>query len=474
MSSPITHLTDFSDRLSPMLVKELRQGLRAKTFIAVFLSLQAFLALMLLIASATSAEENSGTVVSTTIFIFAAIAVMIVQPLRGVAALATEVKSNTIEMIVLTRLSAQRIVLGKWIALVSQSALILSTVIPYLILRYFFGGMNLIGEVVLLGLIFFSSMVLTAITVGMSGNTSALLRAILPVLIVPFALYLFSFGFRSNGLLESCMLDNKQSIITVLTFLIVSAYLGGSALSLGVSLIAPPAENHSSIRRLISLLALAAIATIAHFGTIDKNLYLFMIMLIVAPAMMTALTESAPLIPTVCRPFVKRGSLGKLAGMLLYPGLAYGILFSVVLMSAAMLAFQLHPANGYSNDEFVAFLALLGSILMPALFQLIFFKGKGQRVASYFLVFVGSGVFALMIAALTNAMSNKGILWLVIWDPFVFLQMINDSYFNDADVRLAAFSVDACLMIGLVIGAIKLHRANRATIQQVSADRLKA
>lgn len=29
-------LNDFSDRLPPMLVKELRQGLRAKTFVGVF------------------------------------------------------------------------------------------------------------------------------------------------------------------------------------------------------------------------------------------------------------------------------------------------------------------------------------------------------------------------------------------------------------------------------------------------------
>ncbi len=36
-------LADFSDRLSPMLVKELRQGLRAKTFVIVFLLLQGLL-----------------------------------------------------------------------------------------------------------------------------------------------------------------------------------------------------------------------------------------------------------------------------------------------------------------------------------------------------------------------------------------------------------------------------------------------
>ena len=48
------HLTDFPDRLSPMLVKELRQGLRTRSFVAVFMSLQAILAVVLLAAGAAA------------------------------------------------------------------------------------------------------------------------------------------------------------------------------------------------------------------------------------------------------------------------------------------------------------------------------------------------------------------------------------------------------------------------------------
>ena len=162
MSTPVTFLTDFSDRISPMLVKELRQGMRAKTFIAVFLSLQVFLAVMLFSASAASSSDQIGSVISGIIFTFFAIAVIVVQPMRGTSALSSEVKGNTIDMMVLTRLSAWRIVFGKWVAIVGQSALLFSTIIPYLILRYFFGGMNLFGEMVCMILLFLTSMALTA------------------------------------------------------------------------------------------------------------------------------------------------------------------------------------------------------------------------------------------------------------------------------------------------------------------------
>ncbi|HEX7262242.1 MAG TPA: hypothetical protein VF258_10545, partial [Luteolibacter sp.] len=154
----LTHLTDFSDKLSPMLVKELRQGMRARGFTMLFITFQGLLAFILLTASAVSESDSAGSFASGVIFTLFAGAALLVQPMRGMNALSVEIIGNTIEMMVLTRLSAWRIVFGKWIAIVSQTALILITIIPYLILRYFFGGMVLMGELVFLSLIFLTSM----------------------------------------------------------------------------------------------------------------------------------------------------------------------------------------------------------------------------------------------------------------------------------------------------------------------------
>jgi hypothetical protein len=56
----ITFPDDFSDRLSPMLVKELRQGLRTKAFIGVFLALQIILGVILLGAVSVSSSYQAG------------------------------------------------------------------------------------------------------------------------------------------------------------------------------------------------------------------------------------------------------------------------------------------------------------------------------------------------------------------------------------------------------------------------------
>ena len=469
----ISHLTDFHDRISPMLVKELRQGLRAKTFIAVFLSLQAFLGIMLLSASASSTSSHAGGVVSSMIFTFFAIAVLLVQPLRGVTALSSEIKGNTIDMMVLTRLSAWRIVFGKWVAIVSQSALILSTIIPYLILRYFFGGMNLVGEIVLLAMLFLTSMALTAVTVGLSGSSSVIIRGIIPLFGTPMLLIgvigvLFDNGGRE--ITEICSLDTRDSWIAVSIYVLCILYLGGSALSLGASLIAPAAENHSTLRRLIALGAVVLMIPVTRYSTLNEYLLWGLIGIIATPAILIALTESTLLVPTVCQPFVKRGSLGKAAGIVLYPGLASGIFFTVLLIGVALVASSLHPTASYDLEACAVALSCLGTLLLPAVLQVFFFRGEGQRVANYLLLMIGSGVLTGILAALTEAMSNRDFLWLFIWNPLVITVMTDSSHFNDTDLFFAAIAMDSIMITILLVSAFSMQKANREVIRSAEND----
>ena len=79
----LTHLTDFPDKLSPMLVKELRQGMRARSFTVLFLVFQGVLAFILLTASAVTSSDHSGSFASEVIFSLFAGAALFIQPMRG-------------------------------------------------------------------------------------------------------------------------------------------------------------------------------------------------------------------------------------------------------------------------------------------------------------------------------------------------------------------------------------------------------
>lgn len=471
MSSPVTFLTDFSDRISPMLVKELRQGMRAKTFIAVFLSLQIFLGVMLFSAGAASSSDQVGSIISGIIFTFFSIAVMIVQPLRGTSALAAEIKGNTIDMMVLTRLSAWRIVFGKWVAIVGQSALLFATIIPYLILRYFFGGMNLFGEMVFIILLFLTSMALTAVTVGLSGCHSVIIRSLVPIFGLPMllwtfgALFLFR-GFRGSGeFMDMFTLDSSESRWGVAAYIAAITYLGGSMLSLGASLIAPAAENHSIVRRLVALVALLALVPLGIFGQIDEGLIALLITVICIPAIIIALTESAPLVQTVCKPFVKRGMAGKALGWLLYPCWPSGVLYAILIGLLGTLGFffpslvdlRANWTHGsgirWDIEETAVILSLLGGLFFPSVWQVFLFRGDGQRVAHYLLILVGSFVLLGVFTALADSMNSGTFLWFFAWNPLVFTAMSAEGRIDDEIVLIGVIVVD------LVLFAILLARA---------------
>ena len=474
---PVTHLTDFPDLIPPMLVKELRQGMRAKTFISSFLALQVFLAVMLFSAGAASTSDHAGTVISGIIFTFFAIAVLIVQPLRGTGALSTEVKGNTLDMMALTRLSAWRIVAGKWVAIVSQSALMLTTIIPYLILRYFFGGMNLVAELVFLALLFLTSMSLTAVTVGLSGCHSVIVRSLMPILGLPILIFsslISSIGGNSD-IMELCALDTTGSRIGIALYVACIAWIGGSMLSLGASLIAPAAENHSLLRRLAALILLAflIIATLAY--TSEPGLRALLASIIAIPAILLALTESAPLVQAVCKPFAKLGAPGRLIGWLFYPTWASGILFSILIGPLALAAILLLPgASSWDADEIVVILALFGGLYFPAVWQVFLFRGEGQRVAHYLLLLVGSLILLGVLALLSNAMNSSDFLWLFAWNPLAFIAMLEDNSASEETLIAAAAIVDALLLLILFIRAMIDIRKSQSVIQEADLPAIPA
>ena len=464
------HLSDFPDRLSPMLVKELRQGLRTRSFIAVFLTLQAVLGVILLTASAAATSDHAGSSISSIIFVFFSIAVLIIQPLRGIAALSSEVKGNTIDMMVLTRLSAWRIVTGKWAAIVSQSALILVTIIPYLILRYFFGGMNLLGEIVLLGMIFFTSAALTAVTVGLSASGSVILRSVLPIVGLPIGSYIllvfFTFGGGIEDLVELCALEDRESWNILAMYLAGSAYLGFFFLSTGTSLIATYAENHSTLRRVIALLAACIAGIVGSIGTLtDPDVMLAVLVLILTPVFAVSLTEFAPLVSPVYRKFTKRGPLGSLAGFFFFPGWPSGVFFCALITLVAAVPLILNYSYHISDDHAIISLACLGTLLFPAaIINLLRMKGA-QRVSNYILLGIASCILSLVLAGIAESMSSRDFLWLFVWMPPVIFVMQANSAFN-GDMLLAAIVViDAALFALLLILAQHAYRASVSGIR---------
>jgi len=453
-----------------MLVKELRQGLRTRAFIGVFLTLHILLGVILLSAGTANSSNQAGSSISNTIFIIFSMAVILVQPMRGMGALSSEIKGNTIDMMVLTRLSAWKIVTGKWVAIVSQSALMMITIIPYLILRYFFGGMNLFGEVVLLGMIFITSATLTAITVGLSATSSIITRSILPMLAIPIGSYILIviivFSRGGESLVELCALDSTESRASVASYVAACAFFGFFLLAAGTSLIAPLSENQSTIRRLVALVA-AILAVILSINYIDNGEFLVLLFaLVLTPPLIVNFTEFGTLSPPVYENFSRYGILGKLAGLFLLPGWASGVFFSFLLTLICSVAFIAFPHTLYSYDNHIT-IALTGvaTLLFPTIL-LAPFKMKGRdKFSNYLLILIASGVLSLVLLGIGESTSNPDFLWLFVWLPPVMFSMLGSSI-DDGLVMAASAIITTAYFGVLIVMAIRQYRASMSAIKQ--------
>lgn len=448
-----------------MLIKELRQGLRARGFTLTFLIFQGVLAFLLLTATASMSSDAAGSTVSTMIFTMFSIVALVFQPMRGANAISSEITGNTIEMMVLTRLTASRIVFGKWFAIVSQSALILISIIPYLILRYFFGGMNLIGEIVLISLIFITSMSLTAIMVGLSGTTARLVRA-LPILGLVFGAQLVPRMLFARGssfdMMSIFSLSDWPSRVGVFLYVCFVVYYGWCALSQGISVIATTAENHSTPRRLVALgLVLIAIA-VGFMDSVDPRALLVAFALIFGPALIVALTEPLVILPPIFEPFLKHGKLGRLASIFLLPGWPSGVFFtalvSVLCILGTLCIVKVKSFSGFDDQMLIGGFAVFGGLLFPALFAAHFTKVETKRMTTFMLFLVASILIMVLPAIMTGVYHHENVMWFFIWDPWVFLTMMGSSKFGNEELFSAVTAVDAILMMALILSAMHATR----------------
>lgn len=331
-------LRDFSDRLSPMLVKELRQGLKSHVFTWGLIAMQ----LALIIMALLSMEDGNSEDVNSAFWWSVTVPVCLLLPLRVANALRDEISANTLDTLLLTRLSAWRITLGKWLATCTLQALVAVTVLPYLILRYFAGGVNMPLEAAWLGIYILFGMVTTAVMLGFSWFPHFLLRAVVMLGILGLAA-----GFCA-GTIEKISRSNNYrldklyrelswpGLVFGLTLIVWACFF---CLDLGAAQLAPLSENRATRRRLAALVVLAICSACCFASYRDRDtapgMAVVLAMAMVLPAVQAICERPANLAP-VLLPFVKRGAAGRLAGRLLYPGWHTGLFFALLLFACAV------------------------------------------------------------------------------------------------------------------------------------------
>lgn len=406
MMTNILSKPDFKDWLSPMLVKELRQGTRSRIFMAAFFLTQVLMILstILDLTSSANGDTNGMTAMLNGVFWFMiSVPVLLLTPIRGFASLHGEIKERTLELVFLTRLSAWRIAAGKWTALMVQALLLICGVLPYVLLRYFLGGVDILGDLQSLFFLLIGCGILTGFTVALSPYESKLLRGLLVIgMFFGFIMLLFWFIALATEGASAGLMGSAAALFYLATALIVPAVIV-LLLEIGAARIAPAAENHAIRKRLIGIYFLLAGAGLI-LGGADAEAVIPCVLALLAIVVIDALGENQEFNRTIYRPFLKRGAVGRCLGLFFTPGWAsaswYVLLLAVI--GGAGIALADSPGNQLLRISF------LGALIFPAAL-IRFFAPRTQHFLGFYIAIQFFCVVIYMLFLLISSVGNQPI-----------------------------------------------------------------
>lgn len=154
------------------LVKELRQGLRTPLFIGALCAAPIILSIIFLF-SFIEIKPNKGLMepeaCNIVLWGLLVVSTCVLIPIRALGSVTAELTSKNIELLLLTRQTSFRIVTGKWISFMLQTLLMISITLPFIFIRYFYGDVNLLSDMISILLLFGCSAILTAFGLWFSG-----------------------------------------------------------------------------------------------------------------------------------------------------------------------------------------------------------------------------------------------------------------------------------------------------------------
>ena len=184
---------DFPEFLGAMMVKELRQGMRARLFVLPFVLVHVFaiIALMfhysdfqkgLVYSSSSSGGGFSG--MGEPIWIVIYVLMWCFLPLGALGLLQQEASGRNVELLLLTRLSRWKIVIGKWLMMCALGILTFVSLVPYILVRYFLGPMDVGDALLFVFHLVLLNAVLNAIVLGASGYKNYAMRILIGLITI--------------------------------------------------------------------------------------------------------------------------------------------------------------------------------------------------------------------------------------------------------------------------------------------------
>ncbi|MBI5851965.1 MAG: hypothetical protein HZB39_13205 [Planctomycetes bacterium] len=346
----------FSDRLNPILIRELHQSLGGRVFIGTLsLACFAIVALALAFTWASGGEQRNGADLLTGCTSCLAVLCLIIVPMQAFTSTRQEVSGGTAAQLLMTRLRPRRIVSGKLAAAMLQFALFLSVFAPLIAITYLLGGIDVPTILVLLVFAVLASITAVAFAVAMAtiSATRQLQHLIQALTLAGLFVAGFSAMIGSWGLVrELSQLVRFDEFWIVFTSTVLM-FAAGAVLCgmIAAASLAHAYENRSTGFRLFAFGLLLAVMPWCLFvlpGIAIDEAPAFIsatLALVLAPFWLWANCEDASLSPRV-RTLVPRGSALAAAATPFLPGGQRGFVFTLLLAGLGIGVGLLTPLLG--------------------------------------------------------------------------------------------------------------------------------
>lgn len=466
LKSHFTHWREWE--LNPIVIKELRQGVRSWTvtgMLLLFLVVLFIASLGFLITESFDVNANmglGGTMFSTFVVILAGASVFFIPLYTGVR-VAAERQENNPDLLYVTTLSPGRIIFGKFLCGAYIALLFFSACMPFMAFTNLLRGVDLPTVFFILAFLFL---------VVCAANMVTIFFACLPVS-RPFK-FLFVIGgfiasfFLIGSLIGSSFLLMRSGVGAMMTgrdFWIGAATAVGIGLMvialffvLSVALISPPSANRALPVR-IYLTALWLLGGLLCFSWVSRsgraelmNAWLFFTFVMAIIALLVTISNADQLSLRVRRR-IPRSGLKRALAFLFFNGAAGGLIWLGGILAATFLltrALQISFSSAASSDDEFATLSATGAYAfayaLTALFlQRKFLSKRPPKLAGLLAVLL-AGAWAIMpsvVLFFLNRLSWKSVEGLQLGNVFnVFFtrdssQLVYHQYFASGWLLLA-------------------------------------
>lgn len=434
-------------RINPVLIKELRQGVRSRRYVLIFLAIQLVMViylLMLVFAQKSDTGSNPDYLFWWLIGIF----LLVCLPLGAVNALNSENRAGRLELLLLTGLSTRAIVYGKWLAIVAQGALLVTALLPYLVLRYYIDSSEFHETLISLLLMLAGSAFLTGASVSLSAIRTTLLRYSLLafgcLFVLPAVIGSLSMRFYNFDMLHAYLpvLLTTGLLLILLCMEFAAAHLN------------PIEQNHDTAKRLL-VWGLLATGLYALFHRAELELPIVIFAAAFATVAWDALRRTPSSSPTIYEPFVKRGWAGRLAGRLFYPGWPSAFSFCLLTLALTILISLLQTPSIDMQELWAGMwylAAVVGVYTFP--FALVICTPFGRRKTGLSMLLVQlTLLFLVVLLHLIDEITSLQTVSSVCWTPTgaLLLDWLDDSISDPRHAMHNVSTIGALLTTGLSV-----------------------